>query len=489
MLYSILLTVFLAINIYFKRTKGDFQGSNVVIIKDFDFQRQSFGKMLISNILNKLPLDKYRVSLYSTNGVLQQFQDFQSRTCLVNILVNETTKKRSMISTLKLAKQEIEADLSDERNIIIVIVDEDLDESAFEFLKSTRVSTLNIGVYILCVSQNISKFQFRKEVGFQWVYVNSTSVIKNLSFLRENRQSCGKTSIALDECNRLCDCIDSMMVNCKRVRKEFSSMPKEERNLYLNVLKELSTNRKYFKIYQQFIDLHSKYFDSGIHEDGQFCPWHRSYILKFENLLRMIDCRVTIPVWNWASYSHVIWKSTPTYHMWDDDGGFGSDGDKNIAYCVGKGEEEEITAESNKCFETSRLPIYNKCLRRRFNGVVPNISEIIDVMIKIKPENFLTFENTLRRLWHNKVHNRIGGHMQTQYAAYSPEFWSHHAMLDAIWSKWQEKCKNCIKNSITESELRLIGFNTYRRHYLDISAQGECGVHVMYDQIFDISFE
>ena len=157
-----------------------------------------------------------------------------------------------------------------------------------------------------------------------------------------------------------------------------------------------------------------------------------SYILKFENLLRIIDCRVTIPVWNWAHFSDVVWKSTPTYHMWDNDGGFGSDGVKDMAYCVGGGifsaenwqtsrfedreavsqetciTDEQLTVESNKCIETSRFPLYSRCLRRRFNGNVPNISEVLDVINRLEPKEFFKFERTVRQIWHNLIHKRIG---------------------------------------------------------------------------------
>ena len=77
--------------------------------------------------------------------------------------------------------------------------------------------------------------------------------------------------------------------------------------------------------------------------------------------------------------------------------------------------------------------------------------------------------------------------MQTKYASYSPEFWSHHAMVDAIWSKWQEKCKECMTWGFPGSVERLIGFNhlTYRHDYLNISLLGGCGIQVTYDRIFE----
>lgn len=42
----------------------------------------------------------------------------------------------------------------------------------------------------------------------------------------------------------------------------------------------------------------------------QFLPWHRWYLLQMENLFRRIDCRVTVPYWDWSLFSGTPWRST-----------------------------------------------------------------------------------------------------------------------------------------------------------------------------------
>ena len=76
--------------------------------------------------------------------------------------------------------------------------------------------------------------------------------------------------------------------------------------------------------------------------------------------------------------------------------------------------------------------------------------------------------------------------MITTYASYSLEFWSHHAMLDAIWYEWQSKCQKCIYQGYFGNTERLIGFNPiqYRHNYLYSLNLGTCGIKVVYDQIF-----
>ena len=97
---------------------------------------------------------------------------------------DEQPRQRSLLATLKIAQQEIEADFNDEKNIVIVIVDNDLPESILEFLRNTRISTLNVGIYILYVGKKLSKLLSDKETGFHWISVNSTAAIKHLPFLR-----------------------------------------------------------------------------------------------------------------------------------------------------------------------------------------------------------------------------------------------------------------------------------------------------------------
>lgn len=40
----------------------------------------------------------------------------------------------------------------------------------------------------------------------------------------------------------------------------------------------------------------------------QFLPWHRWYLMKMENILRKIDCRATIPYWDWSLFSGQPWR-------------------------------------------------------------------------------------------------------------------------------------------------------------------------------------
>lgn len=78
----------------------------------------------------------------------------------------------------------------------------------------------------------------------------------------------------------------------------------------------------------------------GIHTEDYFLPWHRWYMLAFENMIREVDCRVTIPYWDWAFWSNVSWKNN--IHIWNShDYGLGGNGDPEKGYCVQDGPFKE----------------------------------------------------------------------------------------------------------------------------------------------------
>ncbi|KAJ7379020.1 hypothetical protein OS493_018814 [Desmophyllum pertusum] len=104
-----------------------------------------------------------------------------------------------------------------------------------------------------------------------------------------------------DECHRRCQCHDGDLTSCYRIRKEFTTMSLTERRRFIEVLKWASTSPRHRNAYETLTALHSRIPSKFLHHMPQiFLPWHRWYLLEFENFLRQIDCRVTIPYWNWS---------------------------------------------------------------------------------------------------------------------------------------------------------------------------------------------
>ena len=122
----------------------------------------------------------------------------------------------------------------------------------------------------------------------------------------------------IDECNRHCKCRNRKLVDCYRLRKEFTSMTSRERRRYLRAYKTLTTKPPYKETYERFIFMHYKYFCWGIHNRDLFLPWHRWFLSIMEDLLRQIDCGVTIPYWDWSYVSRDPWNRTNLWRSTSD---------------------------------------------------------------------------------------------------------------------------------------------------------------------------
>ncbi|KAI9598694.1 hypothetical protein BDF19DRAFT_419699 [Syncephalis fuscata] len=161
------------------------------------------------------------------------------------------------------------------------------------------------------------------------------------------------------------------------------------------------------------------------HGFPQFLPWHRAFILDFENQLKRIDESLTIPYWDWSYDSQApelapIWRS-------DWYGGNGRDSDS----CVVNGQF------------ANWHPFYPEphCLRRRWDNndtISAYYSPEMIQSIKNNAHVFDEFRQQLEAPPHNQVHVSIGGDMPTLYSPNDPIFWSHHAFVDKLWAEWQE---------------------------------------------------
>lgn len=76
-------------------------------------------------------------------------------------------------------------------------------------------------------------------------------------------------------CGQKCICLDGILQYCCRQRKNFASMTRAERLLYVNTVIKASTDRRYRRQYNRLIGLHKRLFNRGIHDREEFLPWHR----------------------------------------------------------------------------------------------------------------------------------------------------------------------------------------------------------------------
>lgn len=300
-----------------------------------------------------------------------------------------------------------------------------------------------------------------------------------LFFFTGFNHSCSGKGFVYDECNRRCRCKDDHLTDCHRIRKDFISMPLEERRRYVSALKVVSNEAPYKSTYELVTILHPKFFYI-IHEKPFFFPWHRWYLFAFENLLRHVDCRVTVPYWNWARAvsRKRIWRHTDIRDIWNPGPhGLGGDGESR-SRCVRTG-----PFKAGKWSLPSWLS--SECLSRNFDHKYYLPGEwYVNYLIKIPWNKFPKFESGVRDYMHNDLHNAVGGTMALDESANAPEFWSHHAFLDKIWSDWQDrgpKYKFAYYRSINRT---LPGSNHFGWEFMDLQNQPHC-VRVLYEESHD----
>jgi hypothetical protein len=86
-------------------------------------------------------------------------------------------------------------------------------------------------------------------------------------------------------------------------------------------------------VYDTFVLWHRDAFGCAVmaaHMGPAFFPWHRQFVLLFEQQLQAIEPTVTIPYWDWAV------DRTPDAYLWADDF-MGGNGDPHADYTVTTG--------------------------------------------------------------------------------------------------------------------------------------------------------
>ena len=222
----------------------------------------------------------------------------------------------------------------------------------------------------------------------------------------------------------------------------------EERARFIRTFKAASTLKPYRRDYEKLTKIHAEHF-AGIHTLRHFFPFHRWYILKLENLLRKIDCRVTVPYWDWskAVSSNSLWRSTNTHDVWNPaEHGLGGNGD-GPDFCVQNGPFHKNAWNMVSWMKNC------SCFRRAF-AKNPRINNESYVRRSFRfPQNkFRCFEYIVRSNLHSAFHNSVRGTMDLRASSTAPEFWLHHGFMDKLWSDWQNRGPRFVISSLCNND-------------------------------------
>jgi len=90
-------------------------------------------------------------------------------------------------------------------------------------------------------------------------------LMRFLTKRKEPVTACKGRGIVRDECHRECSCVNGRMVDCFRVRREFTTYSKEEKKRYLQAYYKITTEEPVKSRFVKFITMHAKWFWKGIH--------------------------------------------------------------------------------------------------------------------------------------------------------------------------------------------------------------------------------
>ncbi|MCP1485756.1 tyrosinase [Pseudomonas fluorescens] len=250
-------------------------------------------------------------------------------------------------------------------------------------------------------------------------------------------------------------------------RKNIRSLTPIEKDNFVDACLQLKRSGQY----DEYVHLHHQVmkptvlphepndpnYRNGAHRGPSFLPWHRAFLLKFENDLQAINPSITIPYWNWTEDAADPHNSP----VWAEDfmGGNGVEGDDwrvatgRFAYKHGQWPVPSYPDDD--------LP--GPGLKRQFGLVVNSLPTPEDLQMALRESLYDTppydsgptvrgFRNRLEG-WitqrgdpqvttagsqlHNRVHLWVGGNMLPMTSPDDPVFFLHHCFVDKVWADWQ----------------------------------------------------
>lgn len=250
-----------------------------------------------------------------------------------------------------------------------------------------------------------------------------------------------------------------------RIRKNVSNLSVGEKNKFVNsvlALKETpskihpgdpSKNR-----YDDYVEVHHhsmmvmsstdpqtdpNWYPGWAHLGPAFFPWHRQYLIEFEDDLKQAsggDNTITIPYWDWSDPS-----SNPFTSNF-----MGTDGEQTGTEQPGKVLDGPFAFDGpnhwtiNIKDDPSDASYLERGFGRRNDAAVLPSSEQVQISMFITtydsaPWKFNSrgFRRVIEINFHNLVHRWVNGTMLTMASPNDPVFWLHHANIDRLWGIWQ----------------------------------------------------
>lgn len=270
-------------------------------------------------------------------------------------------------------------------------------------------------------------------------------------------------------------------VNTLKVRKNVKNLTSSERSDFVQAILLLKNTASPYQpalsYYDQFVKWHTDAFycdTMAAHMGPAFCPWHRQFLIMFENALRNISGKdLTLTYWDWTDAA-----STSTVFLDDFMGG---NGDPTQHYTLMTGPFRKSNWTLNVFDQPGAYPYPIPYLIRSI-ATIPNETTLptaaqVTEALSISTYDASPYDATVNPLssfrnylegWrgctgemcqdsvmnptctspsemHNRVHLYVGGQVgigdttgtiTLNSSNNDPIFWLHHANVDRLWTKW-----------------------------------------------------
>ncbi|MCW8137599.1 MAG: tyrosinase family protein [Planctomycetota bacterium] len=159
------------------------------------------------------------------------------------------------------------------------------------------------------------------------------------------------------------------------------------------------------------------------HGSIHFTTWHRTYLYRFELLLRDQDSSVVLPYWDWTSDESLA-EGLPTAVT-------------DATYV------DPVAAESRPNPLASAYNPVDDAMTSRTPQPLPRLRQLRTLVRQaLVAPSFGEFSSLMENP-HNGLHVWVGGDMgAVRTAAYDPLFWFHHCNVDRLFWVWQQQHPN-----------------------------------------------
>lgn len=230
-----------------------------------------------------------------------------------------------------------------------------------------------------------------------------------------------------------------------RTRKNVKSLTETEKKNFVTAVlalkKKPSTlhpGNTGFSRYDDYVEVYRNATLNQIgwaHGGPAFLPWHREFILQFENDLAVIDATVALPYWDWTDSNPAANPLTASFL-----GGNGSGADHTVVDGPFAGDKWKLNIKED--------PGDASFLQRDFgaDGTAPALPNagLQNAVLNVATYDATPWRgvtNTFRWQCETALHNLtqrfIGGTMDSMTSPNDPVFFLHHANIDRLYAVWQ----------------------------------------------------